>query len=108
MAASVQQSRRRSSAAYLGDQPLFRSLTGGRGGAPLAEERHAVECVLDDKSDRVMNGAFGELGRFANQIHGHADARDAWEIGTEVNILFSGNAESVIEQADGVRWIDGG
>src|SRR5450755_3986885 len=54
-----------------------------------------------------MEGGFGKLGRFAHQVHRHANARAAFEIGTEGDVLFRRNSESMIEQADGSRRTDG-
>jgi len=84
------------------------SLAGRRREAAPAERGYGVKRVLGEKSDRFLDIAFGQFGRRADKVHGHADARAASEIGPECDVLFSGNAETVVEQADGAGWTDGG
>src|SRR5216684_4160045 len=107
MAASVQESRRMSSLNDLAQLPVG-SLAGRRREAAPAERGYGVKRVLGEKSDRFLDIAFGQFGRRADKVHGHADARAASEIGPECDVLFSGNAETVVEQADGAGWTDGG
>src|SRR5260370_29432944 len=95
MAASVQESRPRSSLdAWLVLSP--------------AEFEDSIERIVGEKSDRLMEGAFGEFRRLANKFHGHADTSAAPEIGTEGDVLFRGYAEAVIKQSDGAGRADGG
>ena len=54
-----------------------------------------------------MYSAFGKFGGLAHQIHSHANPRAAFEIGPERDILFGGNAQGMIEQADRARRTDG-
>ena len=84
------------------------SRDGRRREAAPAERGCGLKRVLGEKSDRFMDIAFGQFGRRADKVHGHADSRAASEIGTECDVLFSGNAETVVEQADGAGGTDGG
>lgn len=75
--------------------------------AAAAECYDGVECVPGNIGDCLMDGVFGKLGRFADHVHGHANARAAG-VRTKCDVFLGGDSERVVEQANGTGQTDGG
>lgn len=91
MAVSVQEYRRSA-----------RSLTN----APAAKCDEVIEGVFRDKLERAENLVLRQLGRLANEIHGHSNFRAPVRGGSEIDVLLGCNPKAVIEYVNGTGRCD--
>jgi hypothetical protein len=72
-----------------------------------AESGHGIEGVAGHKSYGINDCFFRQLGRLADEIHGHSNTCAALEVGAEGDMLFRGDSQSVIKQAYRARGANG-